>query len=285
MPRTSAPLALLLCTTFALAPQDGAGVLDRLTFPVVLLSVAAIGLAFRRMAEQRREVEAEGAAARAAAAAAHERLRLARDLHDTVAKSVQGIALTAAAIPGWMERDPDTARQHARAVATGAREAVVATRHLLTSLRLDDPERPLPEVLEELACRWQADRGLDLDRDLEPVEGIDPGRRHELVLAVSEALENVARHAPGSRVALRLRDEGDGASATVVDDGPGFPPGREDEAVADGHYGLTGIRERLAAAGGTAEVRSALGHGTQVRLYVPYQVQVRPERAVEEVVG
>ena len=287
VPRTSAPLALLLCTTYVLAP-GGAGTgwdFERFTFPVVLLSVAAIGLAFRRMAEQQRAVEAEGAAARAAAVAAQERLRLARDLHDTVAKSVQGIALTAASLPGWMERDPVVARKHALSVASGARAAVVAARGLLTSLRLDDPERPLEEVLEELACRWQADRGLDLDRDLEAVGELDPTRRHELVCAVSEALENVARHAPGSGVVLRLSDTGDGVRAAVVDDGPGFGPDREEEAVAAGHYGITGMRERLAAAGGSAVVRSAPGLGTQVHLHVPYRVDADPGRAVEEVVG
>lgn len=286
-PRTSAPLALLLATTYALAATDGGRDLttEAFTFPVVLVSVAAIGLAFRRTAEQQRDSEAESAAARAAAAAAHERLRLARDLHDTVAKSVHGVALTTAAIPGWLARDPAVAERHAHAAAAGARAAVTAARDLLTSLRLDDPERPLADVLDELAVRWEADRGTVVERDLEPVEDLLPGQRHELVRAVSEALENVARHAGDARVVLRLRHETDAAVAEVVDDGPGFPADRPAEAEADGHFGLVGMKERLEAAGGTAEVRSALGRGTQVRLRVPYPVHDDHGRTMEGVVG
>lgn len=287
-PRTSAPLALLLCSTYAIAGAAGEGSWLRLntyTFPVVLVSVAAMGAAFRRMSEQRRVVEAEGVAARAAAVAAQERLRLARDLHDTVAKSVQGVALTASALPGWYARDPEVAQQHARAVADGARQAVLAARNLLTSLRLDDPERPLHEVLDELGYRWEADRGLAVDRDLEPVGDLTPDQRHELVCAVNEALENVLRHAPGARAVLRLRDTGQGVEAAVVDDGPGFDDERETEALAAGHFGLTGIRERLAGAGGHARIESAPGFGTQVHMHVSYRVDDDPGRAVEEVVG
>jgi signal transduction histidine kinase len=286
-PRTSAPLVLLLVTTNVLAAApEGGGLwpLSTFTFPVVLVSVAGMGMAFRQVAEEQRRTQADSAAARASAAAAQERLRLARDLHDTVAKSVQGVALTASAIPAWMTRDPAVAQKHAQAVADGAREAVSAARHLLTSLRLDDPERPLECVLDELAVRLEADRGLVVERDLEPVGPLPPAARHDLVMAVVEALENVVRHAPGARTRLTLTDTGDGVEAVVVDDGPGFPDSRREEALDEGRFGLLGLGERMAAAGGTAEVRSAPGFGTQVRLLVPYERDDDTNDAMEQVV-
>ena len=269
--RTAAPLAFLLASVHLLAGLRGdtTDVMTALRLPVILLSIAAIGSAVRRMAEEQRRVEAQSALAMSAATAAEERLRLARELHDTVAKSVQGIALTAAALPAWIDRDAAVARKHASQVAHGAREAVSAARDLLTSLRLDDPARPLTEVMEELACRWRVDRGLVIEHEFDDVPPLPAGYRHELVCAFSEALENVARHAPGATVRATLGVVDDDVVATVADDGPGFPPDREEEAVRDGHYGLTGMRERLMSVGGEARVRTAPGRGTEVLFRVP----------------
>ncbi len=280
--RTSFPLAILLASTYLVADllmSTGGQLMTALPVPVMLLSITAIGTAVRRMAEQQRQAEARSALALSAATAAQERLRLARDLHDTVAKSVQGVALTASALSGWIDRDAEVAHKHARQVAHGAREAVSAARDLLSSLRLDDPERPLADVLEEAVYRWRADRGLVVEHDLDEVPDLPAGHRHELVCAIAEAMQNVSLHAPGASARLTLRCvQGDAAGtwgvheavvATVTDDGPGFPPHREEEAVRDGHYGLTGMRERLASVGGRAEVRTAPGFGTEVLFSVP----------------
>lgn len=268
--RTAVPLALLLAVTSALAgvAQD-LDVVSVLRTPVVLLSLAGLGAAIRHQSEQQLRSQHESALALQAAAAAQERLRLARDLHDTVAKSVQGVALTAAALPCWIERDPDAAASHAASVAEAARTAVAAARNLLSSLRMDDPSRPLADVVDELVYRWEADSGTTAQRLVDDVQALPPGHRHELLVALSEALENVARHAPGARVTVSLEQVDDRVVVSVVDDGPGFPAAREAEAEQDGHYGLVGMRERLEGVGGGCDIRSAPGFGTQVRLEVP----------------
>lgn len=268
--RTAVPLVLLLALTTTLAGlHQGLSLVAALRDPVVLLSFAALGAAISRLSAQQMRAQQSSALAVQAAAAAQERLRLARDLHDTVAKSVQGVALTAAALPRWIDRDPDVARRQAVAVADGARDAVSAARNLLSSLRLDDLDRPFADVVDELVYRWETASGTSAQRLVDDVPELAPGHRHELVCALSEALENVARHAPGARVTVSL-DHLDGqVVVTVVDDGPGFLPAREGAAMAHGHFGLTGMRERLASVGGAAEIRSAPGFGTQVRLAVP----------------
>lgn len=269
--RTAIPLALLLAGMNVLAglgTGDGT-VMSALRTPVVLLSFAALGAAISRLSAQQVLVRHESTLALQAAAAAQERLRLARDLHDTVAKSVQGVALMASALPRWMDRDLDVARSQAGAVAQGAREAVTAARNLLTSLRLDDLDRPLADVVDELVYRWEASTGITAQRLVDEVPGLPPGHRHELLCSLTEALENVARHAPDARVTVSLEHRGEHVVVTVVDDGPGFPASREEESLAAGHYGLTGLRERLESVQGVAEIRSAPGFGTQVRLEVP----------------
>jgi signal transduction histidine kinase len=270
--RTTALLGAVLVAG-ALAPA----VLGRAEWAPVLglagmvASVALIGTAVRLVAEQHRLAEKAGADARAAAAAAEERLRLARDLHDTVAKSLQGVALTASALPGWIRHDPRQAADRAQGVAAGAREALVTTRNLLSTLRIDDPRRPFHEVVRDVVTRWAGDRPCSVD--VQPVPGLPSPVRHELLAALAEALANVSRHCPHAAAAVTLAAAGGEVLLVVVDDGPGFPAQRIAEAESQGRYGLVGVRERMAAAGGRAEIASYPGRGTSVLFTVPSAVQ------------
>jgi signal transduction histidine kinase len=199
--------------------------------------------------------------------AAEERLRLARELHDTLGKTVQGLALAASALPRWIERDPVSAYTRAQTVADGARDAVAAARDMMSALRLDSTDRPFEEVLAGLLARWPG-TGPCRSR-LAPVPGLSPVTRHELLAATAEALENVVRHAPGAAVEVSLAAGPGGVSLVVTDDGPGFDASRRVLAPAAGHFGLVGIEERLRAVGGTATITSVLGGGTTVALCVP----------------
>ena len=93
---------------------------------------------------------------------------------------------------------------------------------------------------------------------------------HEMML-VREALQNAVRHAAPKHLSVMLRFEREMVHVEVADDGCGF-----DTAVAKGsdghHYGLIGMRERVAKLGGELHISSALGKGTQVRLGVPVKV-------------
>ncbi|MGF1646895.1 MAG: sensor histidine kinase [Kineosporiaceae bacterium] len=275
--RIVAPLSLVLVLSdlSRLWPLSDT-LVDAVRLPVVLLSVTAMGVAFRRLSDRQAELERRAASALVVEAAARERLRIARDVHDTVAKACQGVALTAAALPAWIERDVTVAARHAADVVSAAREAVASARDLLTSLRLDDPSRPLAEVLQELAARSAAVGSLSVHTDLRPVGSLPPADRHELVWAVSEALNNVIHHAPGAAVTLRLVERAGFVWVFVRDDGPGFGPEREAESVEGGHFGLVGMRERMASLGGHAQFTSAPGAGTRVTLALPTDVTQRP---------
>jgi signal transduction histidine kinase len=78
-------------------------------------------------------------------------------------------------------------------------------------------------------------------------------------------------------VTLRMMERAGFVWVVVQDNGPGFTPSREAEAVDDGHFGLVGIRERLASLGGHAEITSAPGAGTRVALIVPAAVPLPVE--------
>ncbi|MDA2814497.1 DUF5931 domain-containing protein [Nocardiopsis sp. RSe5-2] len=98
----------------------------------------------------------------------------------------------------------------------------------------------------------------------------------EIRAAVEAALANVDRHCPeGTRVWLLLEDEGDAVAVTVRDDGPGMPPERPEEARAQGRLGMSqSIRGRIRDLGGTTEVITAPGEGTEIEMRIPTH---RPE--------
>ncbi|MGJ7439592.1 sensor histidine kinase [Aquipuribacter sp. MA13-6] len=269
--RTSPLLVAVLLTghLLSLRGEPALTVNDMIGMPVAIVSVAAVGLGFRLLVEQAQQSERRLAEARRTAAAAEERLRLARDVHDTVAKSVQGVALLASSLPQWIERDTARAVAHADLVAASARDAVREARALLSDLRSAPDDGLLTDWLEGHVQAWAAGREAAVDTDLVDVPGLDPVVCREVRAAVHEALENVDRHAPDAAVRVVLDHLDDEVRLTVSDDGPGFDQARRVQALAADHYGLVGIEERLAAVGGRGEVRSAPGRGTQVSLVVP----------------
>lgn len=93
----------------------------------------------------------------------------------------------------------------------------------------------------------------------------------ELAAAVGAALDNVRKHAgEGARAWILVEDWGDEVIVTVRDDGPGIPAGRLDQAAGEGRMGVAlSIRGRLRDLGGSADLVSVPGQGTEVELKVP----------------
>lgn len=102
---------------------------------------------------------------------------------------------------------------------------------------------------------------------------LDPGRSTALYRAAQEALTNVTRHARASAVEVEVEYAAGRATLTVRDDGRGFDP---DVATRRG-FGLLGMEERVAAWGGTLDVRSAPGEGTRLTASLPMRAR-GPER-------
>jgi signal transduction histidine kinase len=93
---------------------------------------------------------------------------------------------------------------------------------------------------------------------------------------VREAIDNVRRHCgDGARAWVLVDDEGAAVSVTVRDDGPGIAAGRLAEAAAEGRLGVShAISGRIREVGGSADISSTPGSGTEVRLRVPRIVTV-----------
>jgi signal transduction histidine kinase len=208
--------------------------------------------------------------ARAEAALGHaaERARLAREMHDSLAKTLHGLALAAAALPSWVVRDPSRAARDARALARSAELAAGQARELIGDLRSDRLDAPLDETIRAYVEEWAARSGVPVSLDVAAVGAVSPTARYELFAILKEALRNVEQHASATHASVQLAVCGDGrVQLSVTDDGVGVA-GRDlrdlDRLAADGHFGIVGMAERAQRAGGRLDVRPATPTGIEI---------------------
>lgn len=271
--RTAIVVAVILVAGYLLAllvgPGGPFGFMTTLGVPTLYCGMVATGAAVQDA--YRREVRAARLLAETlqTAATADERARLAREMHDSLGKTLHGVALAAQTLPTWVDRDPELARRHAQLLAEGANQAAVEARSLLNRMRVDQPDRPLAQVLGGECAAWQEQHGVTCAFRAECAVDVATDARYELLAVVGEALENVARHAQARHVDVVLRGDTDGGvTVEVRDDGVGFAPG-PDGTGPRGHYGLVGMRERAERVGAALQITSSPGGGTTVSLRIP----------------
>jgi signal transduction histidine kinase len=233
--------------------------------PALVLGVCVIGSVVQRNVQSMVEARQQAAEAVAAVGAAQERARLARDMHDSVGKSIHGISLGSKALRRMVDRDPDQARELAGSLADAADQAAREARALLMSLREGQLDRPTVEVVNEVLTDWQATTGIRAR--LVDVAAVDasPAVTAQMVAALREILHNIAKHARASTVTVRLTGDPERIELVVTDDGVGFDVERVGARESDGHFGLRGLRERAEQVGGTVEISSEKRKGTEVR--------------------
>ncbi|MFB7274459.1 MacS family sensor histidine kinase [Streptomyces sp. NPDC056244] len=262
---------------------------------VLLVWVASIAIGY--VVEVARASERTLARALKIEAATRERERLARDIHDSVLQVLamvqrrgtalggeaaelgrlageQEIALRTLVSSGLVTavrppEDASDASEDAYGAASGTAAPGVA-------VRTDTEERDGGPDGDQGPC--------DLRSLLAPYTGpkvtfaepgapvlLPPAAARELTAAVSAALDNVRRHAgAGARAWILVEDWPEEVIVTVRDDGPGIPEGRLAQAEGEGRLGVAlSIRGRLRELGGTAELVSVPGQGTEVELRVP----------------
>ncbi|HEY0239241.1 MAG TPA: histidine kinase [Friedmanniella sp.] len=247
------------------APHTWQGVLAMLSgLPVLVVGVCVVGSVVRHTTLALVRARHEVAEAVEAVGAADERARLARDMHDSVGKSIHGISLAAKALRRVVDRDPATARQLATALAAAADQAAREARTLLLTLREGQPDRPVVDVVTETLAAWQASSGITAHLVEVEVVDADPHVTAELAAALGEILHNVEKHAQASDVRVGLAGRGPLLVLRVSDDGRGIDLGQLKARERAGHFGLRGLRERAEALGGSAEIAPGPTKGTTV---------------------
>ncbi|MCX4780707.1 sensor histidine kinase [Streptomyces sp. NBC_01264] len=196
-----------------------------------------------------------------------EREALARELHDSVAKTLHGLALAADSLT--RTTDPAALRRQAAVVSGAARRAVAESRDVLTDLRRDTAA-PGVSLAAELRARIDADAAeLRVTGTLPVVPS--PVARH-LLAVTGEALENARRHAGAARITVAAAVAASELVLVIEDDGRGLPDGVDLASLRGaGRFGLLGMAERAAAIGARLHIGARPGGqpGTQVRLALP----------------
>ncbi|MCQ8774357.1 MacS family sensor histidine kinase [Streptomyces telluris] len=244
---------------------------------VLLVWVSSIAIGY--IVEVARASERTLARALRIEAATRERERLARDIHDGVLQVLAMVQRRGAALGG-----------EAAELGRMAGEQEIALRTLVAGGLLP-PQRSAEELAGDAELVGAAAAAppvptgpIDVGALLAPHAGADvsfagPGTpvlleaaaAAELAAAVGAALDNVRKHAgEGARAWILLEDEPEEVIVTVRDDGPGIPEGRLADAEREGRMGVAlSIRGRLRDLGGSAELVSVPGQGTEVELKVP----------------
>jgi len=199
-----------------------------------------------------------------------ERNRMARELHDTLAHTLSGVAVQLEGIKSLWDSDPRRAYGLLNDSLAATRSGLVETRAAIRALR----SQPLETLGIELALqelgRSAAERAGFHLRFEAPPQGLELSDDVEQCLyrVGQEALENIAAHAGAGEVLLRLERGPQAVRLTICDDGRGFvPPAPHAEPA--GHFGLRGMRERAELAGGRLAVKSHPGQGASVQLEIP----------------
>ncbi len=220
----------------------------------VLALAAYVVLAGGAVAEIR-EVQRD----RARLATLAERGRVARELHDGVAQEVLYLLAQARRLRA------DRPGPEADRLLVAAERALDESRAAISALRAPPDEPPaaaLARIGRELGRRLE----LDVRVEVEPGVELEPAARDALSRIVGEALANAARHGRARHATVELRG-GPPRRLVVRDDGDGFDP--DPARVPAGSFGLASIRERAAAIGGEARIRSAPGAGAEVEVTLP----------------
>jgi ligand-binding sensor domain-containing protein/signal transduction histidine kinase len=198
-----------------------------------------------------------------------ERNRIAREIHDTLAQGYVGVSVQLEVLAELLRMsNVETATKQLDMTRGYVREGLADARQSIWALRSQDSgEITLPVRLRRMV---EAARGGGLQAAFSifgAYRPLDAEMEREVLRIAQEAIHNVKKHAGAKHLFVQLEYGPSQIALEVRDDGRGFVAG-DDRPLSAGHYGLTGMKERAAAIGGTLEVTSEQEIGTTVRLRV-----------------
>jgi signal transduction histidine kinase/ligand-binding sensor domain-containing protein len=203
-----------------------------------------------------------------------ERTRIARELHDTLLQSFQGLLLRFQSVSNVLPPNAQEARQRldkaldqAAAAITEGRDAVQGLRS--SAFETNDLANGIIAIGQELTNTASTVETPTIDVEVEGgPRQLNPIVRDEACRVAGEALRNAFRHAQARRITVEIHYEKRRLRVRVSDDGKGI----DEETIRCqpvGHFGLPGMRERAESVGGRLEVSSRLASGTEIELSIP----------------
>ncbi len=197
-----------------------------------------------------------------------ERTRIAREIHDNLAQEMLGISVQLEVVARTMPPGSEVAQNHLNRVRMLVRHGIAEARRYVWDLRsqaLDHGD--LPTALSDTARRLTADAAVEAQVQVGGVFRKLPRPVEDNLLRIAqEAINNAVAHAQPERIWINLQFDIKRVQLSVRDDGRGFD---QATSTSNGHFGLTGMRERAEQIGGTLSINSSVGNGTEVMVDVP----------------
>ena len=189
-------------------------------------------------------------------ATSRERNRLARELHDTLAHSLSGIAVQLEAVKTLWDENPEQAQGMLDRALSDARSGLGEARRAIQTLRAEPLEElGLVGAVKKLGSDFSEVHGFAVATSVGAKLGeLDPELENTVYRIADEALTNVARHAAASHVDVDLRRKAGKVVLRIADDGHGFDVATD---PPDGHVGIKGMHERAEVVGGTLNISSS----------------------------
>lgn len=201
-----------------------------------------------------------------------ERNRIAREIHDTLAQGFVAVSVQLEVVSRLLDSSVEAAREHLGQARALTRECIAEARSSIWNLRSQgvgesDLAQAITNAVQRITATNHVKARVQVSGTYRPVA---PHLEQELVRIAQEAMTNTVRHAQAEHVDVNLLFQGRLLRMTIKDDGRGFD-GDVDGYRREGHFGLTGMRERTEQLGGRFTVKSASGQGTEVQIEVPIE--------------
>ena len=205
-----------------------------------------------------------------------ERTRIARELHDTLLQSFQGVAFQLQAARKLLQRRADNATEVLDEAILGTEEAIQEGRSAIHDLRPEPAaQRDLAELLNAVGCDLATTHDLNgrAPNYRVFVEGkpqdLSPMLQDEIYRISREVIRNAFAHAAASHIEVEIRYDQDQLRLRVRDDGKGIDPKVLEAGGRSGHFGIPGMRERAQRISARLDFWSEMGAGTEVELTMP----------------
>jgi len=197
-----------------------------------------------------------------------ERNRIAREIHDNLAQDILGISVQLELVARLMPTARDAAKSHLDRARILVRNSMTEARRYVWDLRSQElQKKDLPAALRDTTKRLTAENNVEAIVEVTgPLRPLPPSVETNLLRIGQEAINNAVKHARANRIDVTLNFDTRSVQLNIRDDGRGFDP---EAQIADGHFGLIGMRERAEQIGAVLTIDSAVERGTQIAVNVP----------------
>ena len=229
---------------------------------VALAAILVWNLSLRRLAERRgRELLRSELSQAEAELRVDERTRLAAELHDSLAQNMTGISFQIAAARSARNVSPEAEDKHLETAERMLLSSRTELRRCIWDLRseaLSEPDfaKAIQTTVQPVIGKAKLDLSCDINRSL-----MDDSTAHAVLRILRELAANAVVHGKAANVWVTCEDKRSELRFMVSDDGCGFNPSTC-PGQNEGHFGLSGIRERVKRLEGAFEIKSATGKGT-----------------------